>query len=73
MATMAMVLPFKIVEDFQSFVRIRYLTLILKICIFQEHGFKELTSVLFESLFQGLHILFYNIFGQTFYWGTVKP
>jgi hypothetical protein len=49
------------------------LTLNLKICILQENGFEELTLVLFESLFQGLHILFYNIFGQTIYWSTAKP
>jgi hypothetical protein len=44
-----------------------------KICNLQENGFKELTMVLFESLFQGLHILFYNIFGQIIYWSTAKP
>ncbi len=52
MAAMAMVLPWKIVEDFQSFFfKYETLTLTLKICILQEHGFKELTLVLFESLF----------------------
>jgi hypothetical protein len=71
MAAMAMVLPSKIVEDFQSFVKkYKTLTLILKICILQENGFKELTLILFESLIQGLHILFYNIFGQTVYRST---
>jgi hypothetical protein len=39
-----------------------------KIWILQENGFKELTLVLFESLFLGLHILLYNIFSQTIYW-----
>ncbi len=55
MAATAMVLPWKIAEDFQSFVKIKikYETLILtsKICIMQENGFKELTLVFFESLF----------------------
>jgi hypothetical protein len=52
MVAMAMVLPWKIVEDFQSFVKIKYETLILiwKLCILQENWFKELTLVLFESL-----------------------
>jgi hypothetical protein len=52
MVAMAMVLPWKIAEDFQSSVK-KYetLTLTLKICILQENGFKELTLVLFESLF----------------------
>jgi hypothetical protein len=48
MAAMAMVLPWKIVEDFQSFVKKKKyetLTLTLKICILQENGFKELTLV----------------------------
>ncbi len=52
--------------------RKKYETLTLKLCILQENGFKELTLVLLESLFQGLHILFHNIFGQTIYWGTAK-
>jgi hypothetical protein len=53
MVAMAMVPPWKIVEDFQSFVKKKYetLTLTLKICILQENEFKELTLVLFESLF----------------------
>jgi hypothetical protein len=52
MAAMAMVLPWKIVEDFQGFVKkYKTLTLTLKIWILQENGFKELTLVLFESLF----------------------
>ncbi len=58
MAAMAMVLPWKIVKDLQSFVKKKNnnnkyetLTLTFKICILQENGFKELTSVLFESLF----------------------
>ncbi len=51
MAAMAMVLPWKIAEDFQSIVKYRTLTLTLKICILQENGFKELKLVLFESLF----------------------
>ncbi len=41
MAAMAMVLP----KKYET------LTLTLKICILQENGFKELTLVLFESLF----------------------
>ncbi len=49
------------------------LALTLKIGILQDNGFKELELVLFGSLFQGLHILFYNIFGQTLYWSTAKP
>jgi hypothetical protein len=49
------------------------LTLTLKICILQEHAFKKLTLVLFESLFLRLQILLYNIYGQTFYWSTAKP
>jgi hypothetical protein len=49
------------------------LTFTLKICILQKVGFNELKLVLFESLFQGLQILFYNIFGQTIYWSTAKP
>ncbi len=65
MAAVAMVLPWKIPEDFQGFVKYKTLTLTLKTCIFQENGFKELTLVLYESLFQGLHILIHNIFGQT--------
>ncbi len=48
-------------------------TLTLIIWILQEPGFEELTLVLFESLFKGLHILFYYIFGQTIYWSTAKP
>jgi hypothetical protein len=28
---------------------------------------------LFESLFQGLHIPFHNIFGHAIYWRTAKP
>jgi hypothetical protein len=52
---------------FSKFCR-KYETLIL-----QENEFKELTMVLFESLFQGLHILFYNIFGQTIFWSTARP
>ncbi len=64
MAAMAMVLPWKIVEEFQSFVKKETLTLTLKICILQENGFKELTWFIFlKSFFHGLHILFYNIFG----------
>jgi hypothetical protein len=53
MTAMAMVLPWKIVEVFRSFVIKKYktLTLTLKICILQENGVKELTLVLFESLF----------------------
>jgi hypothetical protein len=31
----------------------------------QENEFKELNLVLFESLFLGLYILFYTIFGHT--------
>ncbi len=55
MAAMAMVLPWKILEDFQSFVKKKKkkyetLTLTSKICNLQENGFKELTLVLFESL-----------------------
>jgi hypothetical protein len=53
MAAIAMVLPWKIAEDFQSFVKKnnKTLTLTLKIRILQENRFKELTLVLFESLF----------------------
>ncbi len=53
MAAIAMVLPWKIVEGCQSFVKKIYetLTLTFKICILQENGFKELALVLFESLF----------------------
>jgi hypothetical protein len=40
------------------------LSVTLKIWILQESGFKELKFVLFASLFLGLHILFYTIFGQ---------
>jgi hypothetical protein len=44
MAAMAMVLPWKIAEDFQSYVKkYQTLTLTLKMCILQENGFKELT------------------------------
>jgi hypothetical protein len=53
MAALAMVLPLKIVEDFQSFVKkkiYKTLSLTLKICILKENGFKELTLILFESL-----------------------
>jgi hypothetical protein len=42
-------------------------------CEYEENGDKELTLVLFESLIEGLHILFYNIFGLTIYWSTAKP
>jgi hypothetical protein len=49
------------------------LTLTLKIFISQENKLEQLTLVLFESLVYGLHILFYNIFGQTIYWSTTKP
>jgi hypothetical protein len=43
MAAMAMVLPWKIVENFQSFVKKNYetFTLTLKICILQDNGFKR--------------------------------
>ncbi len=41
------------------------LTLTLKIGILQENWFKKLRLVLFNSLFQRLHILLHNIFGQT--------
>ncbi len=52
MDAMTMVLPWKIVKDFQSFLkRFETLILTLKICILQEDGFKELALVLFESLF----------------------
>jgi hypothetical protein len=50
MAAMVMVLPWKIVEDFQSFVKKKNFDPHLKICILRENGFKELTLVLFESL-----------------------
>ncbi len=74
MAAMAMVLPWKNRWRFSMFCkRYKTLTLTLKICILQENGFKELTLVLFERLFWGLHILFYSIFGQTIYWSTAKP
>ncbi len=51
-AAMAMVLSRKIV-NYSKFCKKKYetLTLTLKICILQENGFKELTLVLFESLF----------------------
>jgi hypothetical protein len=49
------------------------LTITSKICILHENGFKELTLVLFESFVQGLHMLFYNILGQTIYWSAAKP
>ncbi len=52
------------------------LTLTLKICtfsLFSKNGFKELTLVLFGSLFYGIHIVFYSIFGQTINWSTAKP
>ncbi len=50
MAAMAMVSLWKIVKDFQSFVKKKYktLTLIFKICILQENGFEKLTLVMFE-------------------------
>ncbi len=54
MAAMVLVLQWKIVKDFKSFVKKKKydtLTLTLKICILQENVFKELTLVLFESLF----------------------
>jgi hypothetical protein len=72
MAAIAMVLLWKIAEDFQSFVKNTKLWA-SKIWILQENGFKELKLVLFESLFLGLHILFNKIFGQTIYWSTAKP
>ncbi len=52
MAAMVMVLPWKIAEDFQSFIK-KYetLTLTLKSVSLQEKVFKELKLVLFESLF----------------------
>jgi hypothetical protein len=34
--------------------------------ILQGNGLEELTLVLFESLFEGLHILFYNILVRPF-------
>jgi hypothetical protein len=62
------------VKIFKVFKKIyETLTLTLKIFILQENGFKELTLVLFESMVQGLHILFHDIFGQTIYWSTAKP
>ncbi len=74
MAAMAMGLLWKIVEHFQNFVKNRkLLPSLLKKCILQENGSKELTFILSESLFQGLHILCYNIFGQTIHWSTAKP
>jgi hypothetical protein len=50
MAAMAIVLPWKIVEDFQSLKKNMKLILTFKICILQENGFNELTLVLYESL-----------------------
>ncbi len=49
------------------------MTITLKMCILQENGFKELTLVLLESVVEVLHILFYNILGQTIYWSTANP
>jgi hypothetical protein len=49
------------------------LSITLKIWILHENGFKELTLVLFKSMFLRLHILFYNIFGQTIFWSAAKP
>ncbi len=73
-AAMAMVLPWKIAEDFQSFVKnTNFWPSLWKSVSCKKTGFKEITLVLFESLFQGLHILFYNIFGQTINWSTAKP
>ncbi len=43
--------PVKNLWDFQSRKKYETLTLTLKICILQEKEFKELTLVLFESLF----------------------
>jgi hypothetical protein len=71
MAAVAMVLLWKIVEEFQIFVKENYETLILtlKICILQEiKGFKRAHIVLVWKLVLRatvLHILFYNAFGQT--------
>ncbi len=74
MAAMAVVLPWKIVEDFQSFVKNTKLWPPFFLNLYLARKWvKELTMVLFESLIQGLHILFHNIFGQTIYWSTAKP
>jgi hypothetical protein len=64
--------PVKNRLKFSNFCKI-YETLTLTSKILQENGFKELTLALFESLFQELHVLFYNIFGRTIYWSTLKP
>ncbi len=67
-AAMGMVVPWKIAEDFQTFVKSKNhetSSVTLNICILQENEFKELNLVLFESLFLGLYILFYTIFGHT--------
>ncbi len=51
MAAMAMVLLWKIVENFQFPKKYETLTLTLKISMLQENGLKELTLVSFESLY----------------------
>jgi hypothetical protein len=76
MAAMAMVLLWKIAEDFQFFCeRYETMSVTLNIWILQENGFIKSSnkSCLIESLFFGLHILFHTILGQTIYWSTAKP
>jgi hypothetical protein len=76
MIAMAMVLPWKIAKDFQSFVKYETLTLTLKICIFQKNRFGELALFLLKSYFLILHFLFSYIFGQDLRWqsawGTIE-
>jgi hypothetical protein len=50
MAAIAMVHPWNMAEDFQSFTKKNYLSITSKICIMQESGFGKVKLVLFESL-----------------------
>jgi hypothetical protein len=70
-AATTMVLQWKNVEDFRC--KIRNINPHFKNLYLARKRIEELTLVWFESLFQGLHILLYNIFGQTIYWSTAKP
>ncbi len=75
MAAMARVLPWKIVEDFQSFVKNTKLWASLKKSVScTKMGLNSSRWSCLIAWFKSYtSILFYNIFGQTIYWSTSKP
>jgi hypothetical protein len=74
MAAMAMVFLWKIVEDFQTFVKNTKLWPSLQKSVScKKMGLKTSIWSCLKACFKGYNILFYNIFGQTIYWSTAKP